>query len=51
MEKSIETLREEDLADNPEKRLAVCLCLDCSGSMQGEPIDKLNEGIRRHRTA
>jgi len=46
MEKSIETLREEDLADNPEKRLAVCLCLDCSGSMQGEPIDKLNEGIR-----
>ncbi|WP_163533681.1 vWA domain-containing protein [Helicobacter suis] len=36
----------DDLADNPSKRVPVCLCLDTSGSMDGQPIDELNEGVR-----
>lgn len=34
-----------DLADNPQKRVPVCLCLDISGSMDGEPIRELNRGV------
>lgn len=34
-----------NLADNPEARIPVCLLLDISSSMQGEPIRKLNEAI------
>ncbi|WP_163555967.1 vWA domain-containing protein [Helicobacter suis] len=36
----------DDLADNPSKRVPVCLCLDTSSSMDGQPIDELNEGVR-----
>lgn len=39
-------LRMEDLVNNPTPRVPICLCLDVSGSMQGEPIDELNEGVR-----
>ncbi len=39
------TLREEDLITNPATRLPVCLCLDTSSSMFGEPIDELNRGV------
>ena len=39
-------LRNEDLVNNPTARVPVCLCLDVSGSMQGEPIQELNEGVR-----
>ena len=31
---------------NPHARLAICLCLDTSGSMSGHPINELNAGIR-----
>lgn len=43
---SNEILRREDLVNNPTARVPVCLCLDISGSMDGEPIDELNEGVR-----
>lgn len=36
----------DDLVDNPTPRVAVSLCLDCSGSMRGEPIDELNRGVQ-----
>lgn len=39
-------LRLEDLVNNPTARVPVCLCLDVSGSMQGDPIRELNEGVR-----
>ncbi|MBK8046579.1 MAG: VWA domain-containing protein [Anaerolineales bacterium] len=32
-------------ADNPEPRCACLLLLDCSGSMQGNPIEELNAGL------
>lgn len=41
-----EILRREDLVNNPTARVPVCLCLDTSGSMTGEPIHELNEGVR-----
>ena len=31
---------------NSHARLAICLCLDTSGSMSGHPINELNAGIR-----
>ena len=39
-------LRCEDLVNNPTARVPICLCLDVSGSMEGEPIRELNEGIK-----
>lgn len=42
-----ELIREQDLVDNPSARVAVCLCLDVSSSMEGEPINELNQGIRQ----
>lgn len=36
-----------ELTDNPSARVPVCLCLDVSGSMEGEPIMELNEGIAK----
>ena len=39
-------LRKEDLVNNPTARVPVCLCLDISGSMDGDPIDELNKGVR-----
>ena len=39
-------LRMEDLVNNPTPRVPVCLCLDVSGSMDGAPIDELNQGVR-----
>lgn len=44
-----EPLRLEDaveFAENPEPRCPCVLLLDTSGSMQGEPINALNEGLR-----
>lgn len=35
----------EDLVNNPTPRVPVSLCLDCSGSMSGAPINELNEGV------
>jgi uncharacterized protein YegL len=36
----------DELVDNPTQRVPICLCLDVSGSMRGEPIKELNKGIR-----
>jgi len=38
-------LRKEDLLVNPTSRVPISLSLDISGSMAGEPIRELNEGI------
>jgi len=38
-------LNEDDLVTNPSPRIPVCLCLDTSSSMSGEPIDSLNRAI------
>lgn len=35
-----------DFAENPEPRVPCVLLLDVSGSMQGEPIRQLNEGLQ-----
>jgi len=35
-----------DLADNPTARVPVCVLLDTSESMIGEPIEELNKGVR-----
>jgi uncharacterized protein YegL len=35
-----------EFAENPEPRCPVILVLDTSGSMNGEPIKELNEGLR-----
>lgn len=43
--KDIMILRQEDLVSNPTTRLPVCLCLDVSGSMMGEPIYELAKGV------
>lgn len=40
-------INEDDFADNPTPRIAVVLCLDTSGSMSGEPIRELSEGVSR----
>lgn len=39
-------LRMEDLVNNPTARVPVCLCLDVSGSMDGSPINELNQGVQ-----
>jgi uncharacterized protein YegL len=36
-------------ADNPEPRVPCVLVLDVSGSMDGQPIQELNEGIRQYK--
>tara|TARA_B100001971_G_C18211870_1_gene551245 strand:+ start:888 stop:1559 length:672 start_codon:yes stop_codon:yes gene_type:complete len=38
-------IREQDLVDNPTPRVPICLVLDSSYSMSGEPIDELNSGV------
>jgi len=35
-----------ELINNAATRVPVCLCLDASGSMDGEKIDELNDGIK-----
>ena len=39
-------LDQAEFADNPEPRCPVILALDTSGSMKGQPIQELNEGLR-----
>jgi uncharacterized protein YegL len=38
-----------EFADNPENRCPVLLLLDTSGSMQGNPIKEMNEGLQSFR--
>jgi uncharacterized protein YegL len=40
-----------EFADNPEPRCPVVLALDTSGSMDGEPIKELNQGLREFAQA
>ncbi|GMU87266.1 MAG: hypothetical protein AMXMBFR48_25070 [Ignavibacteriales bacterium] len=37
----------DDLVTNPTSRIACTLLLDISGSMSGDPIDALNDGLKR----
>ena len=46
MSNGIMKIGKEDLLMNPTSRVPVALCLDVSGTMAGEPIDELNEGVR-----
>lgn len=39
-------IRQEDLAENPTARVPICLVLDVSGSMEGEPIAELQSGVK-----
>ena len=39
-------IRKQDLVDNPTARVPVCLVLDASGSMSGDPIKELNKGVK-----
>lgn len=40
-----EAIRFDDLVNNPIARIPICLCLDVSLSMEGDPIDELNAGV------
>lgn len=39
-------IRTKDLVENPTARVPVCLCLDVSGSMDGNPIQELQKGVQ-----
>jgi len=39
-------IREQQLVENPTARVPICLVLDTSYSMGGNPIDELNKGVR-----
>ena len=39
----------ESFAENPEPRVPCVLILDVSGSMGGQPIQELNDGLRQYR--
>ncbi len=38
-------LRQEELVENPTARIPICLVLDVSGSMDGDPISELGSGV------
>jgi len=38
-----------EFVDNPENRCPCVLVLDTSGSMQGQPIEELNEGLAQFK--
>ena len=38
-----------ELVDNPTPRVPVALCLDVSGSMRGQPIQELQQGLTKYR--
>jgi uncharacterized protein YegL len=40
----------DEFAENPEQRCPCVLLLDTSGSMRGDPIAELNEGLRAFKT-
>ena len=39
-------LRQQELVENPTPRVPICLVLDVSGSMYGEPLAELQSGIK-----
>ena len=46
MSRDLMIIRTEDLLLNPTNRVPIALCLDASGSMSGQNIQELNEGVR-----
>lgn len=40
----------DNFADNPEPRVPSILLLDVSGSMNGNPIDELNNGLHQYKS-
>jgi uncharacterized protein YegL len=46
MTQDLMVLRQQDLVTNPTTRLPVCLCLDVSYSMSGDPIKELAKGVK-----
>lgn len=46
MSRDLMIVRTEDLLLNPTNRVPIALCLDASGSMSGQPMQELNEGVR-----
>jgi len=46
MSRDLMKIRIEELMLNPTNRVPIALCLDASGSMSGEPMRELNEGVR-----
>lgn len=49
MDNQTHSLDSVEFADNPEPRCPCVLLLDTSGSMQGAPIDALNQGLKALR--
>lgn len=47
MEREMSFLEENDLATNPAPRVPICLCLDVSGSMEGQRIQELRKGVEK----
>ena len=39
------SMSDDAFVQNPSPRVPVVLCLDVSGSMQGEPVKELQEGV------
>ena len=46
MSRDLMIIRTEDLLLNPTNRVPIALCLDASGSMSGQNMQELNEGVR-----
>ncbi|MDW8244748.1 MAG: VWA domain-containing protein [Thermogemmata sp.] len=46
MSRDLMIVRTEDLLLNPTNRVPIALCLDASGSMSGQPMQELNDGVR-----
>ena len=39
------TINASDFGSSTKRRLPICFCLDTSGSMMGNPIKQLNQGL------
>lgn len=46
MAKKVGNISEKDFGSSTKRRLPVCFCLDVSGSMSGNPINELNDGLQ-----
>ena len=46
MSKDVQNFKEADFSKSTRRRLPICFCLDVSGSMSGNPIKELNEGLQ-----
>lgn len=46
MKKNSQNFNEADFSKSTKRRLPICFCLDVSGSMSGNPIKELNDGLQ-----